>query len=151
MKGEARVMAGRLKRLKIYGIMYFIFACANALNMLIGVLIGTYSAMNFVNSGIMGESLATLTMMIYFVITVLVIGADLCLALKGYIYGIGEGFGYAHVSVSRLLPIALFIQLGLSVLLVYSGVAEYVALITAFVGLCTVFNYNKCARLSLEG
>lgn len=150
MKGEIPVMTGKLKKLKVYGIMYFIFGVAGAINLLVGALAGKYNAMGLVDSGLMGETLATMFMGVEFLVSVVVILAFFCMGLKGYVYGIGEGFGYIHVSVSRYLPVFLVLQIAMSVFMVFSGRIDYVPLISSVIGLVFVFSYNRCARVALE-
>ncbi|MBE7011261.1 MAG: hypothetical protein E7415_01145 [Ruminococcaceae bacterium] len=143
-------MAGKLKKLRIYGILYFIFGFVDALNLLIRVWIGEYSVAQIVKSEFFNETVGTLVMVLEFFFTAIVVAAYLCLALKGYSYGIGEGYGYTHVKVAKIMPALLAIRLGITVLMIFGKQVDYISIVTDIVGLSTIFSYSRCARIALE-
>lgn len=143
-------MAKKLKKLKLYGAVYFIFGVINAINVLWGIVGGRYSALLLAQSGGISEKNALLFEMLVFVLDVAVILSCLCLGVKGYLYGIGEGYGMVHIPVSKYLVSIFIIRIIVNIVGYFVGQPDYISVATAVAGLCIVFDYNKCARIALE-
>ena len=150
MKGETRVMTGKLKKLKILGIIYFICGVAGGINLFARIMMGSYNAISLVESDIMNEKFASLFLGADLLVSSLVALAHIYIGIKGYEYGIGIGYGYFHVGISRLLPIAMLLQLAGCVVMIFADKIDYVSIVTSVIGLIIIYNYNKCARIALE-
>ncbi len=151
MKGEIRKMAKKLKKLKLYSMMYFIFGVLNAISVLWSVINRRYSALLLVEGGGISEGNAVRFEMLSFVLAVVVVLGYLCLGAKGYAYGIGRGHGMIHISVSRYMRYALILQIVANIYGFTIGQVDYVAVVTAIAGLFCVRDYNKCSRIALAG
>ena len=143
-------MAKKLKKLKLYGIMYFIFGVINAVSMLWGIVDGRYSALLLVEGGGISERNAILFEMLAFALAVFVVIGYLCIGMKGYAYGIGVGYGMIHIRISKYLRYALIALIIVNIRGFFAGQADYVSVATAIAGFCYIRDYNKCARVALE-
>ena len=150
MKGETRVMTGKLKKLRIYGIVYLVLGVLDGLNELIGLSGGRYSILTLLESGHLSQQFATFFDIAVLGLAVAVVLGYLCMGVKGYTYGIGEGFGMVHIGVAKIMPALLIVRLIVTGIAIYAGQIDIVPFFTCVAGLVIVFDYNKCARIALE-
>lgn len=150
MKGEIREMAKKLKKLKLYGLMYLAFGVINAISTLWGLVKGRYSALMLVESESITEGNALFFEVFAFAVATAVILGYLCIGVKGYIYGIGEGYGMIHISVSKYLLYALVLDILVNIWGCFIGQVDFISVVTSIIGLYYFFDYKKCARVALE-
>ena len=139
-----------MKKLKLYGLMYLAFGAINAISTLWGLVKGRYSALALVESGRITEENALFFEVFVFSVAAAVILGYLCIGAKGYTYGIGEGYGMIHISVSKYLPYALVLDILVNIWGCFIGQVDYISVVTSAIGLYFLFDYKKCARVALE-
>lgn len=143
-------MTRKLKKLKVYGAVYFLLGVLDALNELIGFANGRYSALVLLESGRFSESVATFLDAVILVLAAAVVLGYLCMGMKGYTYGIGEGYGMVHIGVSKIMPAVLIARLIITGIAIYAGQIDVIPIFTCAIGLGMIFDYKKCARIALE-
>lgn len=144
-------MSEKMKKLKLYGIMYLASGILNGISMLWGVIDGRYNTLSLVESSGFPERYAMLFEMLAFVVAAGCVAGHMYLGEKGYTYGAGLGYGIKHIFVSKCLQYVLILQILINIGGFFIGQIDYVSLVTAIVGVYCIRDYRRCARIVLMG